>query len=66
MFWIDAISLPDLFGADAREFPATQETVDVVDVKAGDLHRFGQRSERIDLALELRLNALNVEAWRLS
>jgi hypothetical protein len=34
----------------------SQATVDVVDVETGDLHRFGQRSERIDLAFELRFD----------
>jgi hypothetical protein len=34
----------------------SQATVDVVDVETGDLHRFGQRSGRIDLALELRFD----------
>jgi hypothetical protein len=33
-----------------------QPTVDVVDIETGDLHRFGQRSVRIDLALELRFD----------
>jgi hypothetical protein len=34
----------------------SQATVDDVDVETGDLHRFGQRSGRIDLALELRFD----------
>ena len=42
------------FAKPAQQIP--QATVDVVDVETGDLHRFGQRSERIDLALELRFD----------
>ena len=42
-----------------------QATVDVVDVEAGDLHRFGQRSERIELALEMRFDRSQRQSLRL-
>ena len=41
-----------------------QAPVDVVDVEAGDFHRFGQRSERIELSLPNgALIALRVKTW---
>jgi hypothetical protein len=51
---------PDVFFAKKKELSGCkpmeqvrQAAVDVVDVEAGDLHRFRQRSEGIDSALEL-------------